>query len=821
MPLAHHFSFSKGSSNNPYPSAHIGAVALIRQTLYDAQWYEAGGFKLEFNPSLEALQNLGESLLFFELNNPLALRNVNAIENEFNLTFIKKTTGREYLLSDNECNKSKLLVPISFPDAFDVQDPLTSRGLSLGQLKHWEAAPFNIRYLLNKGAQVAITRDTTSSAKAFLKNLHLLHQTGLHHDSILAMLTTVPAKWIKKSNSLGALNPGYLANFFISNKPFTDLDFQLLEHWNKGELVYEQSHVPSTLIGQFSLVIDSVDYILNIKSIEKGKINAAATRKNDDVKLKASINIERSLVNISLKNDSLNLLYRLTGKQSFGGTVWDGKGQAADGSWVSWAAIKDRKSATTAEMSKTKTGETTKSLPALWSPNTGFGSVTARTQENFVITNAIVWTSADAGKLESADIWVEGGKIKAVGKGMMFPSDLKQIDAKGKHVTPGIIDEHSHIGIWGGVNEWARSSSAEVRIADAVDPWNIHIYRHLAGGVTAAQLLHGSANPIGGQSALIKMKWGASAEEMLIDDAPGFIKFALGENVKRSNSRDDGGRFPVTRMGVEQSFIDAFTNAKAYEVKTQTPSNNASKKTNISPTNTLVRKDLQLDAMVEILNSERYISCHSYVQSEILMLMRVAEQFGFRVNTFTHILEGYKVAQEMSEHGVSGSTFSDWWAYKFEVNDAIPYNAALMHRAGVNTLINSDDAEMGRRLNQEAAKTIKYGGVSEEDAFKMITINAAKALHLDHRTGSIEEGKDADLVIWNGHPLSIYSNPEQTFIEGIKYYDAAQQATLTKQNEAERARIISEMLKDKGTKKKAPVPAHVDEYHCDTILETY
>jgi imidazolonepropionase-like amidohydrolase len=372
------------------------------------------------------------------------------------------------------------------------------------------------------------------------------------------------------------------------------------------------------------------------------------------------------------------------------------------------------------------------------------------------------------------------------------------------------------------VNEWAQASSAEVRIADAIDPWNIQIYRHLAGGVTAAQLLHGSANPIGGQSALVKMKWGEDAEEMLIDDADGFIKFALGENVKRSNSRDPKGRFPLTRMGVEQSFVDAFTRAEEYRAaKAGVPAPTKGRRKAETTGSTPVRTDLELEALVEILEKERFISCHSYVQSEILMLMRVAESFGFRVNTFTHILEGYKVAQEMKAHGVTGSTFSDWWAYKFEVNDAIPYNAAIMSKVGVNTAINSDDAEMGRRLNQEAAKAMKYGGVSEEEALKMVTINPAKALHLDERMGSIEVGKDADLVLWSGHPLSVYSHADMTFIEGKKYFDLRHQDELLKRNAEERARIVQKMLQDKSKKKKPAVPDHVDEYHCDTVLEDY
>jgi imidazolonepropionase-like amidohydrolase len=417
---------------------------------------------------------------------------------------------------------------------------------------------------------------------------------------------------------------------------------------------------------------------------------------------------------------------------------------------------------------------------------------------------------------------VEHGKIKAVGSGALYPSGLRRIDAKGRHLTPGLIDEHSHIGIRGGVNEWARSSSAEVRISDSVDPWSIHIYRQLAGGVTSAQLLHGSANPIGGQSALIKLKWGVSAEELLIKDAPGFIKFALGENVKRSNSRDPKGRFPLTRMGVEQTFVDAFTRAEHYRLIRQRPTSlTPARKVLSSPPVFAARRDLQLDAMVEILDSTRFISCHSYVQSEVLMLMSVADSFGFKVNTFTHILEGYKVAKEMADHGVGGSTFSDWWAYKFEVNDAIPYNAALMHQAGVVVAINSDDAEMGRRLNQEAAKTMKYGGISREDALKMITINPAKLLHLDGRTGSIEVGKDADLVLWSADPLSVYAHADMTFIEGIKYFDYSEQADHLRFLEHERARIIALMLADPSQEKEEIKSKAKAQYHCDTILEQY
>ena len=387
------------------------------------------------------------------------------------------------------------------------------------------------------------------------------------------------------------------------------------------------------------------------------------------------------------------------------------------------------------------------------------------------------------------------------------------IDAKGKHVTSGIIDEHSHIAISKGVNESGQAISAEVSIGHVVNPEDINIYRQLSGGVTAAQLLHGSANPIGGQSALIKLKWGYPAEEMLIENAPKFIKFALGENVKQSNWGINSGRFPQTRMGVEQVYYDAFMRAINYSKEW--------KEYKTGKRNKIPRKDLELEIIDEILNSERFISCHSYVQSEINMLMHVADSMGFKINTFTHILEGYKVADKMKEHGAGGSTFSDWWAYKYEVNDAIPYNASMMHEQGVIVAINSDDAEMGRRLNQEAAKSVKYGGMSEEDAWKLVTLNPAKLLHLDERMGSIKVGKDADIVVWTENPLSIMAKVNYTIIDGIVLFDSVKDVELRENNYKEHSRIISKMLSknNKGDEKIKFIKKKNGHYHCDTIGE--
>ena len=311
-------------------------------------------------------------------------------------------------------------------------------------------------------------------------------------------------------------------------------------------------------------------------------------------------------------------------------------------------------------------------------------------------------------------------------------------------------------------------------MGDVINPDDINIYRQLSGGVTCAQLLHGSANPIGGQSVLIKLRWGHNAESMKYDKADGFIKFALGENVKQSNWGDFNTiRFPQTRMGVEQVYFDYFSRAKEYDKQYQT-----FLKENQKNKNLVFRRDIELEALAEILNKKRFITCHSYVQSEINMLIHLADSFGFKINNFTHILEGFKVADKMKAHGVNASTFSDWWAYKNEVMDAIPYNAAILTKMGVNTAINSDDAEMARRLNQEAAKSIKYGNLSETEALKLITLNPAKMLHIDDKVGTIEPGKVADLVLWTSHPLSVYAKVDKTMIDGQIYFDRTEDEKL-------------------------------------------
>jgi imidazolonepropionase-like amidohydrolase len=404
------------------------------------------------------------------------------------------------------------------------------------------------------------------------------------------------------------------------------------------------------------------------------------------------------------------------------------------------------------------------------------------------ITNAKIMTVAAAGNIDNGTILIKGGKITAVGTGVVVPQGATIIDAAGRVVTPGLIDAHSHTAVEDGVNECTNIVTAEVRVQDALDPRDINIYRELAGGVTVANVLHGSCNSIGGQSATIKLRWGApSGDALMFQGAPPGIKFALGENPKFAGPGGPVKRYPATRMGVEVSIRNAFLEAKAYkkewddyEAAVKAASARKPGKGAAAPQPVAPRKDLQMEALKEVLEGKRLVHAHSYRADEILMLINVANEMGFKVATFQHVLEGYKVASEIAKHGAGGSTFSDWWAYKMEAYDAIPYNAAIMASHGVVVSLNSDSDELARRLYWEAAKTVRYGGVSEEEAFKMVTLNPAKQLRIDKWVGSIEVGKDADLAIFKSHPFAPDTRVEMTLVDGKVMFDRSKDVAARK-----------------------------------------
>jgi imidazolonepropionase-like amidohydrolase len=386
-----------------------------------------------------------------------------------------------------------------------------------------------------------------------------------------------------------------------------------------------------------------------------------------------------------------------------------------------------------------------------------------------VIQNATILT-VTRGTIERGSILIKDGKIAEVGPSVKAPKDATVIDAEGKFVTPGIIDCHSHIAVDGSVNEGSISVSSIANTAEVLNSDDVDIYRDLAGGVTTANILHGSANAIGGQTVVIKLRWGQPASKLPFEGALPGIKFALGENPKRSNFSIPGQpkRYPATRMGVEETIRAAFTEARDYKNAWDAYNKKVAAG---DKTAQLPRRDLRLDPLVEVLEGKRYVHSHCYREDEILMLLRVAKEFGFKVRTLQHVLEGYKVADELAAAGVGASTFSDWWAYKVEAYDAIPYNAALMTRRGVIVSINSDDAEEATHLNQEAAKSMKFGGLTRDEALKLVTINPAIQLGIDNRVGSIEVGKDADLVIYNHDPLSSYAVVQKTLIDGRVLFD--------------------------------------------------
>lgn len=803
--VAANYSLEKGTSTQNYPTSLMGFIAVLRQTYLDAEWYGSQTPKPFVDQSLEGwIQGQRLPQIFAATSWANVLR-ADKIGDEFGVQYIIKGAGDEYKrINEIKATKATLIIPVNYPEAYDVEDPFDAERVSLADMKHWELAPTNLAALEKSGITFAITTSGLKKTSDFLPNVRKAIENGLTETAALKALTTTPAQLLKVDDQVGSLKKGMLANFIVTSGKLFDEKTIIHQNWVQGEPYSIKALDTKNFNGNYSLAVGNETYKLEVSG-EAGS-HKAKILINDSTSMDATATFGNELITMSFKPTKQSTgSIRLSGWSE--GTGWKGKGQLTDGTWITWSANRTGDLATKAPA---KPGATDKKeeLGKVTYPFGAHGYPTLPVTETLLVKNATVWTNEGEGILQGTDVLIKEGKISKVGKNLTDPT-AKVIDGTGKHLTAGIIDEHSHIGA-ASINDVA-SNSGMVRIGDNLDAEAINIYRALAGGVVAVQVLHGSANPIGGQSALIKLRWGESPENLKIQGADGFIKFALGENVKRT-SNPSSIRFPQTRMGVEQVYVDAFTNAKEYEKKWNSFN---SKATAVKP-----RRDLADEAMLEILNKKRFISCHSYVQSEINMLMKVAERFNFRVNTFTHILEGYKVADKMAQHGVAASTFSDWWNYKWEVRYAIPYNAAIMHRAGVLTAINSDDAEMGRRLNQEAAKSVKYAGISEEDALKMVTLNPAKMLHLDNQMGSIKAGKSADIVLWTDHPLSVYAKPEKTIIDGKVYFDLEKDAQNNKELAADRARLIQKMKNAKKSGmpvQRAESRLQVD-FHCDDVL---
>jgi imidazolonepropionase-like amidohydrolase len=772
------YSITRGRSIDLYPMSQFGIIALLRQVNYDAQWYKQLPPGYLHDDGLQAYNANLALPQVFEVTNKLEILRADKIGKEFGINYIIKGSGDEYqTLNDIRKAGNKLIIPVNYPEAPDVKDPFDEASVSYADLKHYELAPYNLSRVSGAAIVFAITSSDLKQRSSFLPNLRKAVKYGLPESEALKALTYTPSVMVGASDLVGALRKNMIANLLVTSGSIFSDDCVIYENWVQGVPYRFVDHRIKDLRGTYSLTVDTASY----KMIVSGTIDKPSIKISiDSTEIKgATFTPDKDLVSIAFERAKQK--FRLSGYIVNKGI--EGKGQIDDGKWVTWNA--SYVSPAPADNSKQKKPAVLPDPGKVIFPFTAYGQPDLPKQEDVLFRNATVWTSEKEGKLLNTDVLVQKGKISAIGKELKAPENVKVIDATGMHLTPGIIDEHSHIAS-DATNEVGQAITSEVRIGDVVDPEDETIYRQLSGGVTLSHVLHGSANPIGGQSILIKERWGHNAEELKVENQVGFLKHALGENVKRTTNR-----YPNTRMGTEQIIRDAYQ--RAIDYNNQWKSWNAMKPADrvgkIPP-----RRDLELDPIVDVLEKRSFIECHTYVQSEGAMIMNVAKDFGVKVNSLIHFNEGYKIADQIVEHGAAASVFSDWWDYKYEVYEGSSYNASLLASQGVLTCIHSDDEEMGRRLNQEAAKVMKYGGISETEALKLVTINPAIMLHLGDRTGSIKVGKDADLVLWTDYPLSVYARASKTIVDGTVYFDEENDKKMNEQITAERNRIITNIL---------------------------
>ena len=798
-------------SDREYPNSLLGTIALIRQTIMDAEWYEkaraitekfpADNEPVKHDASLAALEKFRANrlpMLFMTNHEHTAIRALNICD-EFNLNPWLLGSGFEYRrLEEIAKLKPFVILPLDFPAKPRVTDPFTALQYDTEQLKHWDLAPDNIARIQDKGLFFSLSSHGLKNKSQFRTNLKRIIDRGFSRDVALAALTTYPAEAMGVSKTLGKVQPGYMANLVIVDGNYFDPKSRITSVWVGGEEYFVATKKSYSLKGKWKLTIGNKKYDLEFTTPSLNKDPLAYTYQPEKINahLMGSIQVDNKkyvLREIKVFDQKISftvdgIAFGMDGSISFNATVFKDEflGAASDGVdlTIPFTAQRSVPAKTVKPIRESKSDLT------VHYPEGAYGIVEKRALPNAVLfSDATLWTCGPKGILEDWDILFVDGKIDKVAPDISVPrGSAMVINASGKHITPGLIDCHNHSAA-ASINEGAQSVTAEVRIRDVLNADDINIYRQLGGGLTCANILHGSANSIGGQNAVIKLRWGLGPNELLFKNAPQGIKFALGENVKQANWAGTN-RYPQTRMGVEQVIRDAFKAAQDYAHRWDTYRKNAKmQRVKVPP-----RRDLELEALAEILDGTRLVHCHSYRQDEILMLTRIAEDFGFTIATFQHVLEGYKVADRIAEHGAGASTFSDWWQYKYEVIDAIPYNGTLMTRNGVTVSFNSDDAELARRLNTEAVKAVKYGSLSEEDALKLVTINPAKQLQIDQWVGSLEEGKDADVVIWDGPPLSIYSQVEATWIEGIRYWSKGENKDLEIRDAQLRKDLIQKIL---------------------------
>ncbi len=791
-----------------YPVSLMGAVALIRQTLLDAQWYEeawtkfrqvsAGQAAPETNLALAALCPCvrRDKPVVMQVSDELDILRVSKIAQEFGLNMWVLGSGHEYRrLAAVKETGLRLIVPVNFPKAPDVSCLEQELRVDLRELRHWDFAPENPGRLAKGDVDFVLTTTGLKSRSEFLAKVRLAVRRGLSEEAALAALTTRPAEWLGVAHILGSLQKGKLANFVVTDGDVFAGKTQILETWVAGDRFIVTTEPDLAVRGQWAFVAEipekRVDGTMKISGTES-KPSVALSFQGKETKA-LRVNRQDRLLTLSCPGGAFGCegTVRMTG--IIEGKTIKGHGLLDDARRFPWHAEITAPPKGDSETEESSGPIRMAAFPLVY-PEGAFGRATPPERpEVLLVKDATIWTCGPQGILSPGDILIKGGKIAQVGRNLTAPEEAVVVSATGKHVTPGLIDAHSHLAITGGVNESTHAVTSEVRITDAINSDDINIYRQLAGGLTTACIIHGSANPIGGTYAVIKLKWGALPEELLLRDAKPGLKLALGENVKRSSER-----YPNTRMGTVETIRDAFLAAKDYRRQWQVYRQQSQKNRNLIPP----RTDLRLECLLNVLDHNMLIHCHAYRQDEIHAMLELANEVGCTFDVFIHVLEGYKVAAEMKQHGAMATTFSDWWAYKMEAYDAIPYNGALLREQGVLVSFNSDSVELARRMNTEAAKAVKYGHVPPEEALKFVTWNAARHLCLESRLGSLEPGKEADFVVWSHSPLSAYSICEQTWIEGRKYFDMEADRQLREQVAAQRAKLVQKILNENSKAKK-------------------
>ena len=781
-----------------YPTSPIGAIALIRQTLYDAEWHHRaheahrnnprGIQRPEANAALEALRDAvhGNQPLIFETSHDEQVQRALRFTEEFSdLDIWIRGNGHEYKILDVITDQTKpLILPLNFPDTPDIKTPEDALNEDLATLRHWYLAPENPKRVAESGIEFSFTTDGLENRNQFLINLRKAVELGLDSETALAALTTNPASLLGINDTHGSIESGKAANIVVSSGNIFENDSNIIDVWVEGERhrIHPESEIDVRGEWQITSTDGVIDGTLTVKETRPGTLGGTFTMGETEIELKsASTEDSPRRFRADFMGDDLEIDGPVRLTASVSGENLYGWAEVTGRDRVQWSATRTStpdEEEVEADERTPRDFELTHIRPAM---EYGIESIPDQPR-HVLVQNATIWTMGPDGILENADLLVTNGEISEVGQNISAPGDAYVIDAEGKHVTPGMIDAHLHSGS-DGVNEVGNAIVPEVRLGDVLNINNIWMYRQVAGGLTTAHVMHGSANPIGGQNQHIKMRWGALSDDLKFEGAPRTVKFALGENPKRVGS----DRYPDTRMGVEQLIEDRFRNARDYEAKWNEWEETGE---GLPP-----RRDLRLEAIVDILNEDILVQSHSYRQDEILALMRLAERFDFTIKAFHHGVEAYKVAPELAEHGAGAVVWSDWGGFKIEAYDNTNYNARLLTEAGVETSLHSDNSQIAARMNWEAAKMVRVG-MDPEDALALVTINTAKLLGIDDRVGSLENGKDADFVIWSGDPLSTFTKPEQTWIDGRKYFDLEKDALLRENNERERAQLIRLILEE-------------------------